>query len=52
MTEIVLEVVAEYDIGTLYAVSSGRGEVELVEVHRAELPWGAPPPPRSGLDLR
>lgn len=48
VTETVLEVVAEYDIGTLYPVTSGRGDVELVEVHRADLPWGRPPPPGEG----
>jgi len=43
-TETVLEVVAEYDIGTLYPVRSATGGVELVEVHRPDMPWGRPPP--------
>lgn len=43
VTETVLEVVAEYDIGTLYPVTADSGEVELVEVHRADMPWGRPP---------
>ena len=43
-TETVLEVVAEYDIGTLYPVRSAFGEVELIEVHRPDMPWGRPPP--------
>jgi len=42
--ETVLEVVAEYDIGTFYPVRSGAAGVELVEVHRPDLPWGRPPP--------
>jgi mannose-6-phosphate isomerase-like protein (cupin superfamily) len=42
--ETVLEVVAEYDIGTLYPVRADTGKVELVEVHRADMPWGRPPP--------
>jgi hypothetical protein len=39
--------VAEYDIGTLYPVTSAREEVELVEVHRHDMPWGRPPPAGS-----
>jgi hypothetical protein len=42
--ETVLEVVAEYDIGTLYPVRDEDGSVELVEVHRRDMPWGRPPP--------
>ena len=45
LRETVLEVLAEYDIGTLYAVRSGHGATELVEVHRQDMPWGRPPPP-------
>jgi quercetin dioxygenase-like cupin family protein len=44
VTETVLEVVAEYDIGTLYPVIAPGGQAELVEVHRPDLPWGRPPP--------
>lgn len=47
VTETVLEVVAEYDIGTLYPVTGDDG-VELVEVHRHDLPWGRPPPDGQG----
>jgi hypothetical protein len=43
----VLEVVAEYGIGTLYPVTRARAEVELVEVHRHDMPWGRPPPTGS-----
>lgn len=42
--ETVLEVVAEYDIGTLYPVRTGDGDTELVEVHRQDMPWGRLPP--------
>lgn len=41
--EAVLEVVAEYDIGTLYPVSGEDGRVGLIEVHRPDMPWGRPP---------
>jgi quercetin dioxygenase-like cupin family protein len=43
VTETVLEVVAEYEIGTLYPVISDGGAVELVEAYRADMPWGRPP---------
>jgi hypothetical protein len=45
LEETVMEVVAEYDIGTLYPVTSADGVVELVEVYRRDLPWGRHPPP-------
>lgn len=47
LTETVLEVVAEYDIGTVYPVSGTGAEVELVEVYRRDLPWCRPPPAGS-----
>jgi hypothetical protein len=43
LSETVLEVVAEYDIGTLYPVTDASGEVELVEAHRPDLRWGRAP---------
>ncbi len=45
LEETVMEVVAEYDIGTLYPVTGAGGAVELVEVYRPDLPWGRRPPP-------
>lgn len=48
LSETVLEVVAEYDIGTLYPVQDETGGRRLVEVHRRDMPWGRPPPPGSG----
>jgi hypothetical protein len=45
LEETVLEVVAEYDIGTLYPVTRDDGRVELVEVHRPDMPWGRAPGP-------
>jgi hypothetical protein len=39
----VLEVVAEYDIGTIYPVVDSRGDVSLVEVYRPDMPWGRAP---------
>lgn len=44
LEETVLEVVAEQRIGTVYPVRHSDGQVELVEVHRADMPWGRPPP--------
>jgi quercetin dioxygenase-like cupin family protein len=44
LTDATLEVVAEYDIGTLYPVRDERGERRLVEVFRPDMPWGRPPP--------
>jgi quercetin dioxygenase-like cupin family protein len=41
--ETIVEVVAEYDIGTLFPVGTENGGVELVEVYRRELPWGRSP---------
>jgi quercetin dioxygenase-like cupin family protein len=40
----VLEVVAEQRIGTVFPVRRPGGGVELVEVHRPDMPWGRPPP--------
>jgi len=42
--DTLMEVVAEYDIGTLFPVRQPDGSRRLVEVYRAELPWCAPPP--------
>jgi hypothetical protein len=42
--DTVMEVVAEYDIGTLFPVRQPDGSRRLVEVYRADLPWCAPPP--------
>ncbi len=47
-TETVLEVVAEYEIGTFYPVATVEGGFEMVEVHRPDMPWGRPPPPGRG----
>lgn len=44
MTDATLEVVAEYDIGTVFPVRNGRGERDLVEVFRRDMPWGRQPP--------
>jgi quercetin dioxygenase-like cupin family protein len=53
--DTIVEVVAEYDIGTLYPVSEDSGVV-LIEVYRRELPWGRAPGPEqswtSDEDLR
>lgn len=46
--DALLEVVAEQRIGTLYRVRDEAGAVRVVEVHRADMPWGRPPPPGSG----
>jgi cupin domain len=42
--DALMEVVAEYDIGTLFPVRQPDGSRRLVEVYRADLPWCAPPP--------
>jgi Cupin domain len=42
--DTLMEVVAEYDIGTLFPVRQPDGSRRLVEVYRADLPWCAPPP--------
>jgi Cupin domain len=42
--DTLMEVVAEYDIGTLFPVRQPDGSRRLVEVFRADLPWCAPPP--------
>jgi quercetin dioxygenase-like cupin family protein len=44
--DTIVEVVAEYDIGTLYPVSEDGG-VALIEVYRRELPWGRAPGPEQ-----
>lgn len=46
--EALLEVIAEQRIGTLYRVRDDTGAARLVEVHRADMPWGRPPPEGSG----
>ena len=43
-SETLLEVVAEYDIGTLFPVLDTGGKVSLAEVYRRDMPWGRPPP--------
>jgi hypothetical protein len=45
--DTVLEVVAEQRIGTVFPVRRPGGGVELVEVHRKDMPWGRPPPDGS-----
>jgi quercetin dioxygenase-like cupin family protein len=42
LADTTLEVVAEYDIGTLFPVRR-QGVVEVVEVFRTDLPWGRRP---------
>jgi mannose-6-phosphate isomerase-like protein (cupin superfamily) len=44
LEETVLEVVAQQRIGTVFPVRREDGRVELVEVHRTDMPWGRPPP--------
>jgi uncharacterized RmlC-like cupin family protein len=44
LAETVLEVVAQQRIGTVFPVRRQDGRVELVEVHRMDMPWGRPPP--------
>jgi mannose-6-phosphate isomerase-like protein (cupin superfamily) len=44
LAETVLEVVAQQRIGTVFPVRRQDGRVELVEVHRTDMPWGRPPP--------
>ncbi|HSU34783.1 MAG TPA: cupin domain-containing protein [Propionibacteriaceae bacterium] len=43
-SEVQMEVVAELDAGQIFPVTDERGHTELVEVYRADLPWGRPPP--------
>ncbi len=43
LEEAVLEVVAEQRIGTVYPVRAAGGGVDLVEVHRPDMPWGRAP---------
>lgn len=45
--ETLLEVVAEQRIGTMYRVQDDDGAFRLVEVYRADMPWGRPPPESS-----
>ena len=45
--DTLMEVVAEYDMGTPFPVGQPDGSRRLVEVYRADLPWCAPPP-KSG----
>jgi quercetin dioxygenase-like cupin family protein len=45
VTETIVEVIAEYDMGTLFPIRADNGGVELVEVYRRELPWGRAPGP-------
>lgn len=40
LEETVLEVVAEQGIGTVHPVRRADGHVDLVEVHREDMPWG------------
>jgi quercetin dioxygenase-like cupin family protein len=44
LSDVTLEVVAEYDIGTVFPVRDARGEQHLVEVFRSDMPWGRRPP--------
>ena len=44
LEETVLEVVAQQRIGTVFPVRRRDGRMELVEVHRRDMPWGRPPP--------
>jgi quercetin dioxygenase-like cupin family protein len=44
LSDVTLEVVAEYDIGTIYAVRDDHGERRLVEVFRLDMPWSRRPP--------
>lgn len=41
LADVVLEVVAELDIGTWYPVVGEEGRRRLVEVNRPDLPWSA-----------
>jgi quercetin dioxygenase-like cupin family protein len=43
-TATTLEVVAEYDIGTIFPVRGEDGERRFVEVFRQDMPWGRRPP--------
>jgi quercetin dioxygenase-like cupin family protein len=43
VTETRLEVIAEYDIGTVFPVLDAHGERRLVEVFRRDMPWGREP---------
>jgi quercetin dioxygenase-like cupin family protein len=42
-SDTTLEVIAEYDIGTLFPVRDGHGGRRLVEVFRPDMPWGRQP---------
>lgn len=43
VTDVLMEVVAEHDIGTFYPVRQPDGTRRLVEIHTRS-PWNAPPP--------
>ncbi len=43
ISETVMEVIAEHDIGTFFPVRQADGSRRLVEVY-TESPWNAPPP--------
>jgi mannose-6-phosphate isomerase-like protein (cupin superfamily) len=43
--EAVVEVVAEQDMGSTYAVVEQDGSVREIEVHRPGVPWDRPPAP-------
>jgi len=43
-SSVQMEVVAELDAGQIFPVTADSGRTELVEVYRADLPWGRPPP--------
>jgi len=45
LQDCILEVVAEYDIGTTYPVLREDGTRDTVEVYRRDMPWGRQPPP-------
>jgi quercetin dioxygenase-like cupin family protein len=43
LSDTTLEVIAEYDIGTVFPVRDEVGERRLVEVFRPDMPWGRVP---------
>jgi quercetin dioxygenase-like cupin family protein len=45
--EALIEVIAEQGMGSFYSVRSPDGDVRLVEVFRAGVPWERDPPPGS-----
>jgi quercetin dioxygenase-like cupin family protein len=44
LSDTTLEVIAEYDIGTLFPIRDEHGREQLVEVYRPDMPWGRQPP--------